>query len=363
MNPVQTVLLKSIIIPFYRSHAGLLMVVFLIMFGTVESNQLVNYHRSLIEGMFTSPAFMLSVCAVWALYSLKILQFTLSLLRQADYQFLNNLMLISRFKAFAQILIITAIAFLPVLVYTVFIYLIGISQHYYLSSVGILLFQLALCCLNAAIILGFLRTRHKFSGQLLKFRIPNIRGRIGFYVFHFMSEGKIALLISKAFSLTLLYVVLEVTEPGDDFRIVGLTWVFVLLAHAFLVLKLRVFEDRYLLWIRNMPISMFRTISLYFILYAALLIPELILCIRMVGSVFEFTMLGLLAGAMLMAIHAYVLKPGRNPDQFSVFLFWLLIVSFTLVLSKLIILLILALGVSAGIRIAKRYYEYEPSQL
>lgn len=362
MNHVLTVLFKGITLPFYRSHTGLLIVVFLIMFGTVESNQLINYHLTLIEGMFTSPIFMLCVFFIWTLYSLKILQFLLSLIRQSDYLFLNNLMLLSKKNAFLQLLLISVVAYLPVLIYTVFIYLIGISHHYPTATAGILLFQTALCFINAGVILTFLRTQHVFSWSLNQFRISNIGGRIGFYVSHFLSEEKIALLISKTFSLTLLYVVRNTTEPGDDFRIVGLTWIFVLLAHAFLILKLRVFEDRYLLWIRNLPISAVRTVSLYFIFYTALMIPELILSVSMVENAYEFALLWFLSGVMLMAVHAHLLKPNRDPDQFSVYLFWLLIVSFVIVLSKLTLLFILALGAAASTRIAKRYYEYEPNQ-
>jgi hypothetical protein len=58
MIGIRVILLKSVIIPFYRSHTGLLLFVLWVMFGTVESSQLVSYHRSLIEGMFVSKIFM-----------------------------------------------------------------------------------------------------------------------------------------------------------------------------------------------------------------------------------------------------------------------------------------------------------------
>lgn len=359
MNSVYRVLQKSIITPFYRSHAGLLIFVFLVMFGTVESRYLVNYHQMLILGMFTSEIFMIVVCLIWTLYSIKILHFMLSLLRKPEYASLTELMLVSKPRLFAQILVTVLSCFIPVWIYTVFIYLLGITENYYAASIGIFVFQTLLCCLNAFVIVLFLRTQHEFSWALFHFRIPNVGGRFGFYISHFISEEKIALLISKAFSLSLLYIVREATEPGDDFRILGLTWLFVLLSHTFLVPKVRMFEDRYLSWIKSLPISTAKSCALYVVIYAGLMLPELIFSISMAGSFFEMMMLVLLSAAVLMFIHAYLLKPNRNPDQFSTLLFWLFILSFFVILSKLMIVLIVVLGAAAYIRITKRYYKYE----
>lgn len=361
MSAMLQVLRKSLIAPFYRSHAGLLIFVFLVMFGTVESRYLVNYHQTLILGMFTSDIFMVAVCLIWTLYSLKILHYTITLFRKPEYAFLTNLMLVSKHKAFGQILITILFCFLPVLGYTVLIYMLGVSEHYYASSIGIFAFQLLLCCINAHIILLFLRTQHRFSWTFVKFRIPNMGGRIGFYISHLASEEKIALLISKGFSLTLLYIVREATEAGDDSRVLGLTWIFVLLSHTFLVPKVRMFEDRYLGWLKSLPISTVKTCGLYFVFYTGLMLPELIFSMSMIGNIVELASLALLSATLLMFIHAHLLKPNRDPDHFSTFLFWLFILSFFIVLSKLILVLIVVLGVAACIRITHRYYEYEPT--
>ena len=360
MSPIANVLRKGIITPFYRSHAGFLIFVFLVMFGTVESRYLVNYHETLILGMFNSSVFMLCVIIVWILYSLKILLYILSLLRKPEYAFLNNLILIPKSKAFAQMAIVVFSCFLPVIVYSIFIYSVGISRHYYISSTGIFLFHIVLCFVSAYVILVFLRTQHRFSWSLVSLRLPNVGGRVGFYISHILSEEKIGLLISKGFSLALLYIVREASEPGDDFRILGLTWVFVLLAHTFLMLKIKMFEDRYLTWIRSLPITSIKTCLLYFILYTGLLLPELIFSVSMMGNVYEPIMLAMLSGTLLMFIQAYLLKPLREPDQYSTFLFWLFILSFFAILSNLMIALIIVLIGMACLRITKRYYQYEP---
>jgi hypothetical protein len=361
MSAIQKVLVKSVVIPFYRSHTGLLLFVFLIMFGTVESKQLVNYHRTLIEAMFETPVFMVSVFLIWTLYSLKILLFNLALLKKPDYSFVTHLMLPERFISYGQILLITVTCHLPVLVYSIFIYMFGVSKGYYALTAVIFLFQCLLCFFCTYVQLFFIRTQHRFTWTVVHVRVPNAGGRIGFYVSHLLAEEKIAVLINKIFSLGLLYIVREAIEPGDDFRILGLTWVFVVLSHTFLIRKVQMFEDRYLRWAKNLPFTAFKTCTMYTVLYAGLLIPELILASSMVENPLHWVMLVVLTSGMLTFIYGYLLRSDRDPEKFGTFIFWLLIGSFFAVLCKLIFPLGLVLLIFAWVRIVKRYYRYEPT--
>ena len=68
-------MIKAMVIPFYKNHAGLLFFVFFTMFGIVESTQIVFYPVSLIHGMLSSGAFLLIVLMTWLFYQLKSLHF------------------------------------------------------------------------------------------------------------------------------------------------------------------------------------------------------------------------------------------------------------------------------------------------
>ena len=355
--------MRAIITPFYRSHAGLLFLVFYVMFGMVESGQLISYHTALIEGMFSSFYFLVCVCIIWALYSFKILLFILNLLRQPDYHFANHLNLLPQPKVFRTLFAINCAAFLPVLCYSLFIYQIGLAHHNYISCLYIFLFQAALCSLNAWIILMYFKTQHKFTWQAPHLRLPSVGGKIGFYISYFIGDEKVALFLSKLFSLSLLYFVRENTGPGDDFRITGLAWLFALASNTFLILKIRTFEDRYLTWTKALPIGVGKTYLLTLIFYVLVLWPEFLMITTEIGetiSIREFIILILFSGGFMMAIHAYLLKPNRNTDQFSMYLFWLFIASFFIILSKLIIMLTIVLCISSFVLTSRRYYEYEP---
>lgn len=367
MNALLTVFTKAFILPFYRSHAGLLLFVFFVMFGTVESNQLVNYHRSLIEATLTTPLFRLGVFIVWLLYGLKIIHSLLKLFRLPHYTFIHQLALLSKSKLFGWMLIVFLACFIPVLAYSFFIYQFGIQYGYYEVSTGIFLCQLVLCLFSAGFLTVFLSTQHTLSWSLVSHvRLPALYGRLGIYTQHIFHAEKLAIGISKVFSLALLYIVKEVLETGDDFRIIGIAWLFALLAHTFIVLKLKFFEDQHLLWVKSLPLSTFKTWTLYTIFYTALIIPEWILLAGVVNkglTLYYYILLPLLSGAWLTFAHAYLLKPDRDVNQFTTWLFWFFLLSFILVLFKGVVVLIFVLGLLSCFLIHKRYYAYEPPQL
>jgi hypothetical protein len=364
MRELLYVLIKSLAVPFYKRHAGVLLFVFFLMFGIVESSQIVEYHLALIGGMLNSEVFFAIVLAVWTLYSLKALHFLISTIRQEPYNFLHHLSVLPVGFGFLLFFAVSAFIFLPVIIYTTFIYSVAFQNHYYTIIIFIALFQASLCSIN-----GWALTRLLHTASLPpfitvpSFTLPHLKSQFSFYIGYIFKEGKTSLLLSKMFSLTLLYIIRETLEPGDDFRIIGLTWVFVLLSHTFLVQRLKIFEDQHLAWIRGFPISFGRTFIMYVQLYGLLMLPELMLITASLWRgifYYEYLLLPLYSGGLLTLIHTYLFKPDRNPERFTSYLFWLFMLCFMLVLGKLIVLVTAGVMVLSFILLRKRYRQYEP---
>ena len=70
MSAILHLMIKALVVPFYKNHAGLLFFVFFLMFGIVESTQIVFYHVSLIVGMLTSGIFLFIVLSLTCQYSI-----------------------------------------------------------------------------------------------------------------------------------------------------------------------------------------------------------------------------------------------------------------------------------------------------
>src|ERR1700730_5977805 len=97
MSISRTLLIKTIVKPFYRQHAGLFVFLFTIMFGVVsviDGAKFTDYHFFLIQGMMRNAFFFLLVLLLWFLYTKKSEQFVINILMRPDYSFLNTLSLL-----------------------------------------------------------------------------------------------------------------------------------------------------------------------------------------------------------------------------------------------------------------------------
>lgn len=364
MRAILHMMIKALVMPFYKNHAGLLFFVFFLMFGIVESTQIAFYHVSLIYGMLSSGIFLLIVLMIWLLYHLKSLHFLLKISSEDSYLFLHHLALLSSRHSFLCFFAISFLTFLPVFIYTIAIYAIGIQHQFYDCLVLVFIFQLLLWLMNAGVLNYTIRNRHVESGFTLpSLTLPYQRTLVGIYAGYLFKEEKPAVIVSKLFSLTLIYIVKETLEAGDDFRIIGITWLFALLSHTYLIQKLKIFEDHSLTWTRNLPITTSKTFITYFFLYALIMIPELLLLTGNIGqglSFLQFILLPACSASFLVAIHSYLHKPNRETDKFVTYLFWLFMICFMLILSKLIWLMVAMLLLLSFLLFTQRFFLYEP---
>jgi hypothetical protein len=364
VNMVLQILIKSLATPFYKSHAGIFFFVFFIMFGVVESSQVVYYHQSLILGMLTSTIVLVVVFAIWLLYQVKVLLFFLKLLNQNEYQVLNQLALLSKTKNFLYFFILCFITFLPVFVYSIAIFSLSFLNGFYGQGFIIFSFQICILSISAYCLTLFIHRKHIPAVITL----PNLsftflKGLSGIYWNYLLQQEKIAIVLSKFFSFTLIYIVKETLVEGDDFRIITLGWLFAVLSHTFIVLKLKLFEDHKLTWTKNLPILRFRIYLTYFLFYTILFIPEVILLTGTLGrgvNIFNLPLLALLSSCFLLCLHVYLYKNNRNPDYLIHFIMVFFIFCFMMVLSKLIMLLVFSLLVVSYFYFHSFYYRYQP---
>jgi hypothetical protein len=365
MSLILNVMIKSLVYPFYKQHLGILLFVYFVMFGIVESSQVLYYHQSLIYGMLTSPVFMGVIFLLWFFYHIKIIHFILRLLNQNEYLIINLLALLPRKTSFYYFSLVSLLSSLPILIYTLAIFIFGFNNQLYSSCLIIFFFLLILTA-----IVGVILTKHIYHKHLPSIiSIPELpvkfpTGSLGIRLGYLINQEKIAIFLSKLFSIVLIYFVKETLETGDDFRIILITWLFALLSHTFLVIKLKSHEDHKLTWTRNLPISTQKILLSYLLLYSILLLPEMILLLGALGrgiTLIQFPILFIFAGGFLTSIHVYLYKPNRNPEYFVHFIIVLFLGSFMLVLSKLIIPLSFILLLASLYYFGKYYYQYQPS--
>jgi len=363
MSPIFHLIQRTVVLPFYQQHAGLLFFVFYVMFGLVESSQLLNYHQSLIYGMLSSAIFLLIVLAIWLLYLLKCYIFVRQKCETPQYNFINELASLPRRKTWLILLLAYLVIFMPILIYTAAILMIAMKSRFYLPAMIILLFQVSGLLLCSWASSQQIHKRHLHNRfRIPSFTIPFSRPLILFYISHLSKNQKVGIFLSKLFSILSIYFVLQAMDIHEDIRIPALVLLFGLVAHAFLVFDIKRFEDERLTWIRALPCSTIYLYLNYLLAFALVLIPEMLLLAGSIGNKITFlnwVMLYAFGIGFLAFIYIRLFKFVENTDLYMQFMLWVFLGTFFLIVCDLVSFLIFFSSIGSFFLFRKRYYLYE----
>jgi hypothetical protein len=363
MGAVVRVLHKVLVKKFYERNVGLLFFVFYLMFGVVESNQLINYHRSLIYGVLTSFVFLAGVMGVWIMYSAKYLQLVLSELAEPHNQFLNDYSRLSKGQQFWPMLLSIVMMDQPVLLYSVFILAVGIFSQQYVAVLLVFVFHSAKLVGSTWVVLRRVNSLHERKATKL---LPSIQWPWKkyfpfFYIGHFTNQLPLALLFTKIFSLFAIIGFMQITTDHYENRTALMGLLFGLMAHSVIIFESRRLEETYLIFAKGLPLSMFKRFLFISLFYAILLMPELVLMAINHIVWFDLLFIALFAVFYLVYQHTRLFQGSLTIDSHTTFTFGLFLISFMLVLFKLYWLEAFVLGILGFYQYERDYYNFEAS--
>jgi hypothetical protein len=363
MGAVVRVLNKVLVKKFYERNVGLLFFVFYLMFGVVESNQVISYHRSLIYGVLTSPVFLVGVMGVWILYSAKYLQLVLSELAEPHNQFLKDYSRLGKSHQFWPMLLSIVMMDQPVLLYSVFIVGVGIFSQQYVAVFLVFIFHFAKLVGCTWIVLRRINSLHERKAPKL---LPSIQWPWKkyfpfFYLAHFTNQLPLALLFTKAFSLFAIIGFMQITTDHYENRTALIGLLFGLMAHSVIIFESRRLEETYLIFVRGLPIAMIKRFLFLSLFYGVLLIPELVLLAINHIVWFDLLFISLFAVFYLVYQHTRLFRGSLKIDAHTTFTFGLFLISFMLVLFKLYWLEAFALSILGFYQYRRDYYNFEAS--
>jgi hypothetical protein len=265
------ILFKSFVKPFYRENAGIIIFVYSMLVCVVSSQSgagLYEYHLVLAEGLLKNTSILLVVFFCWFLYSRKFAVFVSAELHKPEYAFIrifNNVPFVKRLWLF---FIVEVWLLIPVLFYCVFIIYVGLLEHYYLS-VSIILAYLVSLCAGAAV------------WHVHQLNHPAVNGArplpVPILVRFVAREQKLSWLGLKLFTCGILYVIAKNNSLQDfDVHTAFLIFSVGILFNGVIVYRIKEFEAVYLSFYRGMPVSLWKRLATYALLYFILLIPEFI---------------------------------------------------------------------------------------
>jgi len=333
MVSIARLLLKTAGRKFYERNAGFFLFIFFLMFGIVESTQIVSYHLSLIYGILNSTVFLLIVCIIWAMYLIKCFVFISGFVSSGENNFILKLNLLSLSKKFSSLYFIFLFIDLPILIYVSVIISVAIHQKLYGEAAVIIMFHFFILAVASLLFGKRISSLNPSTFRWPSFQLNRPIPFPLYYLSTLINNHKVILFTTKALSFFAVIGFMNIPLDHYEYRTAILGLLFGIAAHAVVVFELRTFEENYLKFLRNLPISLInRFIQLAFV-YFLLMLPESILLI--VNHINLLTVLGihLFATGLLVLCHCR-LYAELNNDKHIQFTLWLFLISFMLVLFK-----------------------------
>ncbi|MBS1509091.1 MAG: hypothetical protein JSS79_20805 [Bacteroidetes bacterium] len=358
MFSVAALLFKTVVRKFYERNTGFFLFIFFLMFGIVESTQIVNYHLSLMYGMLHSVIFLSCVCAAWLFYMMKCVAFVSGYSDLPENSFLYKLNLLSYRRRLIWLLFIFTLIDLPVLVYSSLIVAVGIKEGAYGAVLSIISFHVVVL-VGASLLLAAKLNSLRPS----RLRFPRLRFNRPlplplFYISALFHRYKIGVLLTKGFSFFAIIGFLHIPLDHYEYRTALMGILFGVAAHLVLVFEFRKMEENNLMFLRGLPITLMHRFLQLAAVYALIMIPELALLIV------NHTPLHIAAGIYLFSIGLLLLSHSRlfielDNDKHVQYMLGLFLISFMLVLFKVYLLELVAVWALAFYYFRTYFYRFE----
>jgi hypothetical protein len=289
VQPLPNLVLRKIFVDgFYRTHAGMLVFVFVMLIsyclfintlGTVMPDQIDFWQFFFTISLVSNPLIMVFYLVASSLYAYKSLKYVLNQMALPQQEFLHySFTSLPKKHQFLAWCGVQAYIFIPVWCYTFYTIVIGLVFGYYLISIAILIFQLLL-------ILGSAYVCLKESNRLMESSKPNWLIRMSrkwnkpvflLYSFQVFNQSKLAYLLTKMLSWVLiLSVYMLFSDLEDNFRLLMLITSCIIVAHVVLIYQEKIFNDSYLSFLPNFPFSGSKVFFGFCLNYLILLLPEM----------------------------------------------------------------------------------------
>jgi hypothetical protein len=364
-TPITNVLIKIFANGFYRAHAGLFLFIGLVMVGAIPPERLWMYEKTLMLAFISAPIMMLVVFGVWLIYTVKATVYVSGQIFAVNQQFLfyssNSLSSKKQFKSWFWM---QFVVLLPLTCYGLIAVVVGIVCHFYLSSIAILIYLVFLTVGSAALYVNRVNRLLDGSKQsfLLKLSVKWRKPFFSLFIYYVFDKMKLTYIITKILSWIIITGVFYLfADVQHDLRVAGIAMLAITTAHSFIIYQEHVFEERYLVFSRNLPFS-YRARFLNFAkVYLILLLPEAIWLFSRFNplAATELLLTGL---SIAMLFHCLLYQLGVDMDKYLQWILGLFIVVFWIILFNLLWVLIpLSLGI-AYLIFYRKYYQLNSLQ-
>lgn len=349
-----TTLYRLLVLPFYVRNAGTFAVVFYFAFGFMRPMD----HEALITAALGSPFLLSLFVLVWALYTARTVSFIRGQLAAPEHLFLQTFRLVpSRTRWLYWLLLLTELL-TPVVLYAG--WMVARAVHYQTWGSLVVIMLTVPGLVGAGASAADYRLRHHAPDAL---RLPRLTFRLPYTLFfptYWLRHEPLSLLLTKLISGGLLIGVCRL-YPTDDYdqRLLLIGLMLALITHSQVGRQLGAFEQRYLLLLSNLPLSVAQRFGRYALIYGLLWLPEGLILLRNYPagiSLAYVASLWLTGWGWMLLLHGLAYGRNVSPDRWQTAVFWAFIIGLLAIMFGLPLLAWGAMGWlgAAGVAVRRR---------
>jgi hypothetical protein len=356
----------TIIKEYYRQNAVFIFAVMMFAFGFLRAIE----HITFIKNALKLPSLLGFVFVAWALHGLKVILFTLRMLASKQNEFLYHARLFPPYKRFLAFCVLQLSLIQLTFLYSLAMLKFGIEEKRWFSIGYIIAFNTFLIIVGALIYEYRIQRpnaeqiRSKPIQQFIaRFRTPAYL----FFVRYLFSKQPVLLLLTKLFCCLVLMGICNL-YPTDDYdeRLLALGGLFVAAGHTVFCQQYFIFENKFLLISKNLPLSYGQRLSHYLLAYLILLLPEVIVLTRNLPDNVSYIFMVLLMIFILSMIflnHHVQYINNISHDAFMQRLFFTGILFLVLIMFKIPVILMALVNFSIAAFVFRKHYylsEFNP---
>lgn len=360
MREVVTILYKVLVIGFYRTNAAFFVLILTLAFGFMSGTE----HRALAEYFIAGPATILIPVTIWIVYVFKIVRFNITCLAQPQNNFTTHYALLPGRLQFGVALGVAALNLLPAICYGIYISIIALSHHLFISALLIFIYLTIISLGLAAITVWQLNrvTVEKQTGILIYgtrsfIRHPSlILAEATLRAQPFMVIGTILFGVILMTGVSSLY-----TSEAYDHRLYAMGVTIAFGSQIPLIQISHLIENTEMKILRGQPLHTFYRFAFSALGLTMLAVPHLLYTIQLFPTnVSKHLLLSVIGFAVSTLILNYSLLYRVHPERFSRLIFFVICLWLFLILSSTPLLVIIVANLGCAIWVyGISYYRFE----
>ncbi len=270
-------LLSNIIVSrFYKVNAGFFLFSFLILFAILPGPDTIKLHQGIMLAVVSSADTALVALAVCSLYNFKCIAYTIRELSLTENRFLYHLQGLSNVRQLILMAWVHLSIYMPMLTYGSMTAWIGFQSQHYIGGMFVLATQFVMT--GIATYLSFRKINSTWKRPA--FQLPSMvifpNKNFFSYLIHYSLNNKKGAFISiKVFSMLALQFLVALNADKVSKENMCFLMLLSISAHALLPTYYIRFLETEMIFLRNLPLLLYKRLAQHVLTYSFILLPEL----------------------------------------------------------------------------------------